>query len=128
MSRTERKPKKGIALEDAQSAGEMDSVEEDEGYCSDEAEKLVDEVFKKHSELIGQPRQDELKEQFYDKMLLYLDCDMNLLIYGVGSKIQVVDYFLDSYIKGLKHDFIVCRPFMADFSPINLLKKIDESI
>ena len=54
-------------------------------------------------------------------MLLYFDCDMNLLVYGVGSKVRIIEDFLSNYIKPLGHDVVVCRPFINEFSLTKML-------
>jgi len=54
----------------------------------------TNEVFIKHGMLIGEARRKVLREEHFDKMMFYLQCDMNLLVYGVGSKKHVIQEFL----------------------------------
>jgi len=51
---------------------------------------LAFKVFKKHNDLIGERRRQQLADEHFEKMMFLLECDMNLLIYGVGSKRQLM--------------------------------------
>ena len=69
----------------------------DEMPSDEEGENIVKDVFAKHSQLIEQ-RQQKLEEMYFDKMMFYLQCDMNLLIYGVGSTIKLMSQFINKCV------------------------------
>ena len=77
-----RTAKKNRQEDEPMSAGEMSEEEIPE----DKELDFIQSVFDKHQEHIGSKRRQFLAQQYYDKMLFYLELEMNLLIYGVGSK------------------------------------------
>ena len=69
--------------EDAHSAAEMDAIENNDPEF----------IFEKHIDLKEKQR-NKLEKEYFDKMLFYLECEMSLLIYGVGSKRELMHNFL----------------------------------
>ena len=127
-SRTARKTRRGVADDEALSAGEMDDDQEAksrEKRKKDEAK--VAKVFGKHGNLIGNARRKVLAEEHFDKMMFYLDCEMNLLIYGVGSKRGILQDFLQNQI-WLRYPSINVRGYHSGLMPKTILTDITEYI
>lgn len=108
VSRTAAKKKRGrggAEVDEVMSAGEMDEMEdmedeeEQEKLTQKKQEAIVRAVFAKHKQLIAEKRCKDLAAAHFDKMMFYLQLDMNLLIYGVGSKRELLQDFMQNHVQ-----------------------------
>ena len=61
-------------------------------------EQIVEKVFRKHKSYLGEKRRALLAEEHFEKMMFYLENEMSLLIYGVGSKRNILQEFLARHV------------------------------
>ena len=68
-----------------------------------------------------------LAEQHFDKMMFYLDNEMNLMIYGVGSKRELLEEFLQQQVW---HRFpsLLVRGYHSGLMPKTILTDIVDYI
>lgn len=54
------------------------------------------EIGEKHSAILHEKSHylDEQAEKLYEKMMFYLECDFNLLVYGVGTTKNWINAFV----------------------------------
>ena len=71
------------------SAGEMD--ENDAKKEKEESLEVLEalEKLQKNQHLL-EAQSERLQSEHFEKMMFYLECDMNLLVYGVGSKKDIL--------------------------------------
>ena len=111
----------------------MDEMEVDEKpvktlKSKDDIENMkVAEIFRKHRDLKGEVHRQKLEHEYFDKMLFYLECEMSLLIYGVGSKRTLLQIFLEKYVY---HEYpsMVVRGYHSGLMPKTILNDIVDYI
>ena len=64
-----------------------------------------------------------MRSQLYQKMKYMLDCGFNLLVYGVGSKVDILNYFVQKQLIMQCCDVIIFNGF---HSGCNMKKVVDE--
>lgn len=112
---------------EALSAGEMDDIEDDQGSNSKGEEISLEKVFDKHSELIRAGYRDQLEKENFEKMLFHLDCEMSLLVYGVGSKRDILQTFMRDYVLN-EYGGILVRGYHSGLTPKTILNDIVDYI
>ena len=81
----------------------------------------------KHSVYLGESRRIALANEHFEKMMFYLECDMNLLIYGVGSKRTLIQDFLANHVFA-SFPSILVRGYHSGLMPKAILTDIVDYI
>lgn len=68
-----------------------------------------------------------LKEQHFEKMMFYLMCDMNLLVYGVGTKRNVIQDFMLEYVQP-DYPTLMVRGYHSGLNPRQILEEVNSYI
>lgn len=61
-------------------------------------------------------------------MMFYLECEMSLLIYGVGSKRKLVQEFLSDYVHENEYPIVLVRGYHSGLMPKTILLDIADYI
>ena len=69
----------------------------------------------------------EKQQEKFEKMMFYLECEMNLLVYGVGSKRRILEKFLYDHPHE-EHNSVVVRGYHSGLMPKCILTEIAEYI
>lgn len=102
----------------------MESYDEAEFTKHGDKEDKND-TFMKHKEHKNQYIEDQMATKF-EKMKYMMDCGFNLLVYGVGSRYQVLNLFFQSHLS--KQAILQCNGYVNTCNIKNLLAYVQKYI
>lgn len=132
--KTKRKPlvatRKNMSRGNSRHRQKMRANHDSAGEMEVDEEEQVRKVFQKHTQLVESRRQEIITTNF-DKMMFYLQCDMNLLVYGVGSKHSMMQEFVRDYIN-LEWSTVFVLGYCTELVPkkilFDIINYLDEEV